>query len=101
MEPKTIKYYRQQGFKIAKCKKYPGSRLENTRKMKRFRNIVCSPKCVNAIRELSELTYKKDKNGQLILDEFNIDSHVMSALWYALDKYDVSDYKPVSNTKTG
>ena len=101
MEPKTIKYYRQQGFKIAKCKKYHGSRLENTRKLKRFKKIVCSPKCVNTIKELSELTYAKDKNGELILDKFNIDSHVMSALWYALDKYEVSDYKKQPNTQAG
>ena len=100
-EPKTIQYYRQQGFKIAKCKKYPGSRLENTRKLKRFKKIVCSPKCVNTIKELSELTYAKDKNGELILDKFNIDSHVMSALWYALDKYEVSDYKKQPNTQAG
>lgn len=86
-EPKTIKYYRQQGFKIAKCKKYPGSRLENTRKMKRFRSIVCSPKCVNTIRELSELTYKKDKNGQLILDEFNIDAHTFSIIILGVYKW--------------
>lgn len=86
-EPKTIKYYRQQGFKIAKCKKYPGSRLENTRKMKRFRSIVCSPKCINAIRELSELTYKKDKNGQLILDEFNIDAHTFSIIILGVYKW--------------
>lgn len=100
-EPKTIQYYRQQGFPIAKCKKYPGSRLENTKKIKRFKKIICSPKCVNTINELQDLTYAKDRNGELLLDEFNIDPHTLSGLWYALDKYTVSDYKPITNTKAG
>lgn len=55
--------------------------------MKRFRNIVCSPKCVNTIRELSELTYAKDKNGQLILDEFNIDAHTFSIIILGVYKW--------------
>lgn len=75
MEPKTIQFYRQQGFKIYGAKKYPGSRLQNTKKMKRFRHIYCSPKCKNTIRELKELTYKKDSKGEVIYDEFNIDPH--------------------------
>lgn len=57
------------------CKKYPGSRLQNTKKMKRFRKIVCSPKCKNTIRELFGLIYKKDSHGNVIYDEFNIDPH--------------------------
>lgn len=74
-EPKAIKYYRQVGYDMVKCRKYPGSRLDNTKKMKRFKKIVCSPKCKNTIRELSALTYKKDNHGNLIYDEFNVDAH--------------------------
>lgn len=92
-EPKTIQFYRQQGFKMKPCKKYVGSRLSNTRKMKRFKKIICSPKCKNTIRELIDLTYKKDNKGNVIYDEFNIDPHTFSALWYALDNYTVADYK--------
>lgn len=85
-----------------KCKKYAGSRLENTKKMKRFNKIVCSPKCKNAVRELKDLTYAKDSQGNVIYDEFNIDSHVLSALWYALDKYTVADIKEMkTNSKAG
>lgn len=57
------------------AKKYIGSRLQNTKKMKRFRKIVCSPRCKNTIRELKELTYKKDNQGNVVYDEFNIDPH--------------------------
>lgn len=101
-EPKTIQFYRQEGFNIYGARKYPGSRLQNTKKMKRFRHIYCSPKCKNTIRELKELTYKKDSRGNVINDEFNIDPHTLSSLWYALDNYtvaDVKDEKP--NTRRG
>lgn len=74
-EPKTIQYYRQQGYRMYRAKKYIGSRLQNTKKMKRFNKIVCSPKCKNTIRELKDLTYKKDSKGNAIYDEFNIDPH--------------------------
>ena len=84
------------------AKKYIGSRLQNTKKIKRFKKIVCSPKCKNTIRELKDLTYAKDSKGSAIYDEFNIDPHTFSALWYALDTYTVADIKEIkSNTKVG
>lgn len=99
-EPKTIQYYRQQGFNMFGAKKYPGSRLQNTKKIKRFKKIVCSPKCKNTIKELKYLTYKKDSKGNAIYDEFNIDPHTFSALWYALDGYTVADIKELkTNTR--
>lgn len=101
-EPKTIKYYRQQGYNMRGAFKAPGSRLQNTKKMKRFRKIVCSPKCKNTIRELKDLTYAKDSKGAVIYDEFNIDPHTFSALWYGLDTYDVADIKEQArNTRAG
>lgn len=92
-EPKAIKYYKQQGFKIVGCKKFQGSRAQYTKKVKRFKKIICSNNCVNTIDELKELAYKLDKNGEIIEDEFNIDPHTLSAIWYALDDYEVSDIK--------
>lgn len=93
-DPKAISYYRQCGFKIRACRnKFAGSRLSNTRKVKRFRKIVVSPKCKNTIRELKDLTYKKDAKGNVVYDEFNIDPHTFSAIWYALDVVTVADVK--------
>ena len=101
-DPKAIKYYQQSGFRMRGCKKYPGSRLANTRKCKRFRKIICSPNCPNTIRELSTLIYAKDKNENLIYDEFNIDPHTFSAIWYALDTYEVADVKYIPrNSRKG
>lgn len=89
--PKDIQYYRQCGFNMRKCKKY--TRADQTRKIKRFKQIICSPKCINVIRELKSLTYKKDKKGNVIYDEFNIDPHTFSAIWYGLDNVTVADIK--------
>lgn len=101
-EPKTIQFYRQQGFNMYGCKKYIGSRLQNTKKIKRFNHIYCSPICKNTIRELKDLTYAKDKQGNMKQDEFNIDPHTFSAIWYALDTYTVADLKEVgSNSYAG
>lgn len=93
-DPKAISYYRQCGYTIRACRnKFHGSRLSNTRKIKRFHKIVVSPKCKNTIRELQDLTYKKDSKGNVIYDEFNIDPHTFSAIWYALDDVTVADVK--------
>lgn len=102
-DPKAIQYYRQCGFRMRKCNnKFKGSRLSNTKKIKRFRAIVCSPKCKNTIRELKDLTYAKDSKGNVIYDKFNIDPHTFSALWYALDTVTVADYKlPKRNSVAG
>jgi phage terminase large subunit len=92
-EPKTIRYFKNRGFKMRKCKKFQGSRLQNTKKIKRFKKIIVSPACPNTIRELKNLTYAKDSKGGLIYDEFNIDPHTFSAIWYGLDRYTVADLK--------
>ena len=101
-DPKAIAFYRQEGFLMRGCHKWPGSRLANTRKCKRFRRIICSPNCPNTIRELSTLIYAKDSNDNLIYDEFNIDPHTFSAIWYGLDTYEVADVKEIPrNSRKG
>lgn len=92
-DPKAIAFYSQEGFKIRGCKKFAGSRLANTRKCKRFKKIIVSPLCSNTIRECKNLTYAKDSKGDLIYDEFNIDPHTFSAMWYGLDGYEVANVK--------
>ena len=102
-DPKAIQYYRQQGFYMRPCRcKFNNSRISNTRKVKRFYQIIVSPKCVNTWRELETLSYKKDKNGNTVPDEFNIDPHSFSAIWYALDEITLADVKLRKfNTKDG
>lgn len=93
-DPKAIRYYNLQGFRMRGCHKFAGSRLSNIRKVKRFKQIVISSDCPNCWRELKDLTYYKDpKTDELTFDEFNIDPHTFSAIWYALDTYDMADLK--------
>lgn len=97
-EPKAIQYYKQEGFKMRPCKKLAdrkteGSRIANTKKCKRFVRIICSSKCANTIKELKDLTYKKNKDGSLNYGQFDIDPHTFSAIWYALDDYTVANVK--------
>lgn len=96
-EPKAIRYYQKRGFNMVATHKSNGgsrhSRLDNTRKVKRFKRIICSDRCRHCIDELKELTYAKDRDNEIIPDEFNIDPHTFSAIWYGLDDYDVVDIK--------
>lgn len=101
-DPKAIQFYCQEGFNMRKCRKFAGSRLSNTKKVKRFRRIICSDECINTNRECSTLTYFKKPDGTLVLDEFNIDPHTFSAIWYGLDGYTVANAKErKSNSKKG
>ena len=90
-EPKSIDYYCQMGYRMIGAKKYQNSRIDNTNKVRRFRHIYISNKCVNAIRELTDLTFKKDKDDNYIMGQFNSDPHTFSAIWYGLDGYDVAN----------
>ena len=92
-EPKTIRYLQKNGINAVGCKKFAGSRLYNIRKIKRFKKIICSAECQSVIKELAELTFAKDRDDNLIEDEFNIDAHTFDAIAYALDNYDVTDLK--------
>ncbi|GED03076.1 PBSX family phage terminase large subunit [Bacillus atrophaeus] len=92
-EPKTIRFFRQQGFLMKAAKKFQGSRLQYTKKAKRFKKIICSDQCPDVVRELKDLTFAVDKDGNIIEDEFNIDPHTFSAIWYGLDDYEVSSLK--------
>jgi len=91
-EAKTIFYLQQKGFRILPC--YKLTRVENTKKMKRFKKIIISKNCPNHIRELKHLTIKIDpRTGKEIPGEFNIDPHTFSAMWYGLDDYEVANVK--------
>ncbi|TPG75593.1 PBSX family phage terminase large subunit [Brevibacillus laterosporus] len=92
-EPKTIRFFRQKGFNMRAAKKFQGSREQYTKKIKRFKKIICSDQCPNTIEELQELTFAVDKQGELLENEFTIDPHTLSAIWYGLDDYEVSDLK--------
>lgn len=94
-EPKTIAYYNQSGLRMVAVHK--DTRLNAIKKVKRFKKIYCSDMCKNTIYELETLTYAKDKNDNLIEDEFTIDAHTFDAIKYGLDGYEVADLKEKKN----
>ena len=104
-EPKAIRYLQKRGFRAIAAHKWNGgtrhARLDNTKKVKRFKKIICSDACPNVIKELGELTYARDRKGDIIEDEFSSDPHTFSSLWYALDSYDVVDIKRLSRSDFG
>lgn len=106
-EPKAIRFYRQEGYNMVPCKKLAdtkseGSRISNTKKMKRFKRIICSSDCVNTINECKDLTYKKKPDGSIDFGHFNIDPHTFSAMWYGLDDYTVGTFKKlVTHSRKG
>ena len=94
-EPKTITYYQMEGFNMypASATKSAGSRLQNTKKMKRFKKIYISDECPCTWEELHNLVFKKDRNGNVIPDTFNIDPHTFSAIWYSLEGIEMASLK--------
>lgn len=100
-EPKTIAYLQSKGIVALPCKKYKGSVLQNIKKIKRFKKIYVSNKCVNTLKELKNLTYKTDKKGDIIEDTFNIDAHTFDSIAYALDTYNVEDLKAFNRNRYG
>lgn len=100
-EPKTIAYLNSKGLRVVPCKKFKGSVLQNIKKIKRFKHIYVSSNCINSIKELKNLTYKIDKKGDVVEDEFNIDSHCLDSIAYGLDTYNVENVKTLNRRKYG
>lgn len=96
-EPRSIETLRRYGIRAVAAKKWNGgtrhARLDNLRKVKLFHKIICADACLSTIKELAELTYKKDRNDNIIPDEFNTDPHTLSAIWYGLDSYNPVNLK--------
>lgn len=104
-EPKAIRYLQKRGFRAIAAHKWSEgvrrARLANIKKIKRFKRIICSDACPNVIKEMNDLTYKRDKKGDIIEDETNIDAHTLDATIYALDSYDLADVKRLSKADFG
>lgn len=84
--PEVVSYMRRNGFpKIVSAVKGPGSIEDGITFLQTF-EIVIHPRCVNAAREVSEFSYKIDKQTDEILPMLDDkDNHVIDALRYALE----------------
>ena len=92
-DPGTIDYLQEQGLSVYGCKKFPGSKKYNIRKLKSFKKIVISELCPKIWADFDNLAYKKDKNEDVIEDQFTTDPHGVDSAAYALNDYNHSIVK--------
>ncbi|MES1035712.1 hypothetical protein FOA23_07470 [Bacillus pumilus] len=53
-EPKTIAYLWKMGYNMVAARKFQGSRLQYTKKIKRFKKIICSVSCKNNLSRFAQ-----------------------------------------------
>lgn len=80
-EPKSIKYYAQNGFRIQGAKKGKGS-LEFGYKWLMRINIIVDIKCQDVINELTIHKWREDKNGKALPVPEDRNNHWLDALRY-------------------
>ncbi|MGL5057532.1 MAG: PBSX family phage terminase large subunit [Fusobacteriaceae bacterium] len=83
--PELIEEIKRTGIRIKSSKKGAGSRMEGIQKIKSFLQVVVSSDCKNTFMDLNEWTYKKDKDGTVIEDQFSYDAHSVDAIYYAIE----------------
>lgn len=81
-EPKSIKYYSQQGFRIQGAKKGKGS-LEFSYKWLMRIKIIVDIKCQDVINELTIHKWKEDKNGNALPIPEDRNNHWLDSIRYA------------------
>lgn len=87
-EPKTIKEFKDAGFRMVEAKKGAGSVESGIKKLQEFDVIYISEDCPNAFREFDSLEHPKDeKTGEIDESKYNIDPHSVDATRYALERF--------------
>lgn len=101
-EPRTIDYFKRQGFWVAPCLKGKDSVKAGISFLQNH-HIVVSPKCQNLITELENFSYEKDKDGRYQEDKYTHEfSHGIDGLRYAYsDIYAKSGLKSLDKSVLG
>lgn len=76
--------FKDEGFRIFPCDKSKG--IEYGEQMLRSfsRIVIDKDRCPNTKKEAEECIYKKDKYGEIIPGEYNIDPHTIDTMRYGL-----------------
>ena len=84
-EQKSIEEIKKSGIqRIKPCVKGKGSILQGIQKLQQY-ELVVSPQCENVIEELSNYSWKKDKNtNEYINEPIDAFNHCLDALRYSL-----------------
>lgn len=85
--PELIEELSRNKIRIERTKKVANNKVIGANKIKSFYKIIVSDECPQTFKDLTELTFKKDKNDEIIEDKFSFDSHIFDALAYSLENY--------------
>ena len=101
-ESKTIKEFRDAGYRIIESKKGPGSVKSGIKKLQEFDTIYISDICTNCAREFETLEHPKDeRTGDIDEEAYNIDPHTVDAVRYALEQFRPFSYDLKNVRMTG
>ena len=93
-EPKTIKDFRDAGFRFYEAKKGAGSVKSGIRKLQEFDTIYISEECPNTYREFETLEHpKNERTSEIDEDKYNIDPHSVDAVRYGLEEFNHHNLK--------
>lgn len=84
-EPKSIKYWRKNGWRIQGAKKGKDSVKFGIGWIRSKKKII-HPSLQNAINEITTYSYRKDKDGNTTEEPVDYRNHIMDAMRYALER---------------
>lgn len=91
-EPKSIKYYKDNGLKrIQGAKKGKGSIVSGIKNLKDY-TIIIGSDCKNAKNEFSLYKYKESRDGQVLPEPVDKNNHLIDALRYGMELVGVSKW---------
>jgi phage terminase large subunit len=83
-EPRTIKDWQKEGWKIRGAKKEKDSVRHGIGWIKQ-RKVYIHPRCQNFINEIQAYSYRKDKNGNILEEPVDFKNHLMDAMRYGIE----------------
>lgn len=91
--PELIEEMKRKRIRIKETRKGKGSISEGIQKLRSFKKIFVAHDLEDCYKDISDLTFKVNKNGDVIENEFSWDSHYMDSLRYAIEDYRFVSYK--------
>lgn len=88
-EPKSIKEFQNNGFRINGAKKGPGSVDTGNKKIQEFK-IIINDECTGSIKDFSFYKRKKDKDGNITSEPIDAFNHSPDILRYILEKFTIT-----------
>lgn len=88
-EPKSIKYFKNNGVKIKGASKGPGSIEYGIKRLKDY-EIIIHKDCINTKNEFSLYKYKENKDGEVLPVPVDKNNHIIDGIRYATEELDQS-----------